>query len=151
MKHTVQWDIFLRLINNYRTEAHRCLDCGVYLAGFTCVRAALETAITSRYLLELWEFNDDDLKKYGIQVNEETGYIENVDIPPLKKLIDQSEKNGFLSKKAIKAAHRIREYGNRIHPARLAQKVRLPQIGKRNLKARLNDLEIVIDDLLRSM
>jgi len=151
MKHGIQWDTFLRLINEYGTEAERCLECGLYLAGFACVRAALETALASRYLSELWGWRKDDLAKYRIKVNEGTGYLHGVDLPPLKELIDQAGRDGLLGKKATSAAHRIREYGNRIHPAKLAEGLKLPQMGKRNLRARLGDLELVFDELFRSL
>jgi len=151
MKHNIHWDIFLRLINKYRTEAERCLDRGLYLAGFACVRGALETAVASRYLIELWDLSKEDLAEYGIQLNEDTEYLRNVDLPPLKERIDQASEEGLLGEKATRAAHRIREYGNSIHPARLAERSMLPQMGQRNLRARLNDLDLVLDGLLKSL
>ena len=151
MKHRIQWDTFLRLIDRYRTEAERCLEYGVYLAGFACVRAALEATLAARYLVELWEFSETDLSSYGIEIHEDAGYLCNVDLPVLKGLIDQAGKNGLLGKEAVSAAHRIREYGNRVHPKRIAEGLRLPQIGRRNLRARLNDLDLVLDKLSETL
>ncbi len=149
MKYRINWNIFLRLINKYKTEAEKCLDCGLYLAGCVCVRATLETALESRYLIELWNFSEDELEEYDIEVNEDTGYLQNIDLPPLKELIEQAGKDGLFNKKAMDAAHRIREYGNTVHPTKLAEK--LPQMEKRTLQGRLNDLEFVIDELLKSV
>jgi len=121
------------------------------VAGLVSVRAALETVFTARYLLELFEWSEEELSEYGFRVDEERGLIEGVSLPVLKDLIDQAYTDRIITKVGRDAAHRIREWGNKIHPVRIADQGRLPQIGRRNLQARLRDLDLVIDQLTRTL
>lgn len=61
-------------------------------------------------------------------------------MPDLKTLIDKAYKSKLISKTRFDAAYRIRKWGNKIHPERIANMRHLPKIGRRNLKARLKDL-----------
>ena len=145
------WEILLKLADRYRSEAEQCLVSGSYVAGLVSVRAALETVFTARYLLELFEWSEEELSEYGFRVDEERGLVEGVSLPCLKDLIDQAYTDRIITKAGRDAAHRIREWGNKIHPARIADQGRLPQIGRRNLQARLRDLDLVIDQLTRAL
>ena len=65
----INWDLLVKLIEKFRDEAERCLDRGIYLAGLVLVRAALEAALQSRFLLELYSWPKKRLKKYNITIN----------------------------------------------------------------------------------
>jgi len=145
------WDILLKLADRYRSEAEQCLVSGSYLAGLVCVRAALETVFIARYLLELFNRSEKELNEYGFRVDEEQGLIEGVPLPVLKDLINQAYTDRIITKVGRDVAHRIREWGNKIHPVRIADQRRLPKISRRNLQARLRDLHLVIDQLTRTL
>jgi hypothetical protein len=115
------------------------------------VRAALETSLTARYLLELFTWSEKELSEYGFRVDEEQGLVENVSLPVLKDLIDQAYGDQIITKIGHDAAHRIREWGNKIHSVRIAAQGQLPQIGRRNLQARLKDFDLVVDQLVRTL
>ena len=141
----------LELANRYRNEAEQCLASESYIAGLVSVRAALEAALVARYLLELFEWSEEELNIYGFHVDEDQGLLENVSLPVLKDLIEQAYTDKLITKLGRDAAHRIREWGNKIHPERIAGQESLPRIGRRNLQARLKDLDLVLDQLVRTL
>lgn len=139
----------MKLVHKYRADAEKCLDSGAYFAGLVSIRAALETILISRFLLEVLEWPDRDLMEYGISVQ---GDI--VEVPEdvkLKELIQEAYNQDLLNKSGYKAAERIREWGNKIHCAQVARGTRLPSISKRNIEARLNDLAIVSEQLEKTL
>jgi len=105
----------------------------------------------ARYLLELFDRSEKELNEYGFRVDEEQGLIEGVPLPVLKDLINQAYTDRIITKVGRDVAHRIREWGNKIHPVRIADQRRLPKISRRNLQARLRDLHLVIDQLTRTL
>ena len=145
----INWDLLVKLIEKFRDEAERCLDRGIYLAGLVLVRAALEAALQSRFLLELYSWPKKRLKKYNITINGNKIKVPFMD--KLKTLIDEAYKQKLISKMGFDAAHRIREWGNKIHPNVIANSDRLPKIGGRNLTARLKDLDLVIKQLINTI
>jgi len=149
MKKYINWELLLKLVHKYRDEAEKCLDSEIYLAGLVSVRAALESLLQSRFLLELFEWSEEELKKYNIVIS--NNRIEIPSMPNLKTLIDEAYKSKLISKTGFDAAHRIRKWGNKIHPERIANMTRLPKIGRRNLKARLKDLDLVVKQMLRTI
>ena len=72
-------------------------------------------------------------------------------MPTLYDLIEEAYNLKLFSKRAYEAAHRIRKWGNKIHPAQVAYKNKLPNIGQQNLKSRLKDLNLVLDQLLKTI
>jgi len=134
----LNWKLLLKLVEKYKDEAELCLNFGAYYAGLVCMRAALEAILYARFLCEL-----------NIKITDNTVKIP--EIAKLSELIYQAYEDGLLTKHGFEAAERIRRYGNKIHCTQVAGGKRLPSISKRNLKARLNDLEIVVKDLLKSL
>lgn len=91
------------------------------------------------------------MKEHDICVEKGQELIEIPPLPVLKTLIEEAYKAELITKTGYYAAHRIREWGNRIHPERVADQQSLPKIGPRNLNARLRDLDLVIDQLLNTL
>lgn len=151
MAHTLYWNLLLKMFNKYRDAAEKSLGSGSYIAGLVLVRAALETLLKASFVIDLFDWSDEELKEYGIKINRQLEIIENITFPHLKKLIDEAYKAKLIKETGHKAAHRIREWGNKIHVERVVEKKHLPRIGKRNLKARLNDLDLVADQLLNTI
>ena len=148
----VNWFLLSKLSQKYEDEAKICLSSKAYYAGLVSVRAALETILIARFLLELFDWSKEDLNKYKITIsNDETIKLSPKSMPNLKDLIDEAYNSKLISKTGREAAHRIREWGNRIHSTRVANKKRLPSIGERNLKARLKDLDLVLNQLLKTI
>lgn len=69
MKKYINWKLLLKLVYKYREEAEKCLDSKIYLAGLVSVRATLETLLQSRFLLELFEWSEEELKECNIVIN----------------------------------------------------------------------------------
>ncbi|OAG28296.1 hypothetical protein [Thermodesulfatator autotrophicus] len=140
----------LKLVQKYRNEAEICLNSKAYFAGLVSTRAALETILMARFLLELFDWSEKDLKKYNITITDDNEiYLSR--IPNLKTLIDETYKAKLITKTGYNAAHRIREWGNKIHSVKVTNMKRLPNISSRNLNARLKDLDLVIDQLLKTI
>ena len=150
MKKHINWDLLLKLVQKYRNEAEICLNSKAYFAGLVSVRAALETILIARFLLELFDWSENDLQKYDITITNDSE-IELSWVPNLKTLIDEAYKQKLLTKIGYDAAHRIRKYGNKIHSVEVANMKRLPNISSRNLNARLKDLDLVINQLLKTI
>ncbi|MEM3434243.1 MAG: hypothetical protein QXP27_08735 [Candidatus Methanomethyliaceae archaeon] len=144
-------DQLLELMDRYRSEAERCLHSGCYIAGLVCVRAVLEAVLTARYTLELFDWTEEELSEYDFGVDHEQLRIDGPAMPHLKDLIDQAYKDRLITKVGRDAAHRIREWGNRIHPVTLTVRPEPPKIGRRNLQARLRDLDLVLHQLERTL
>jgi len=142
------FNLLERLTEKYEVDARRCLKSRAYFGGLVCVRAALETMLLARFLLELFEWCEHELKQYGITVDEEGGVIEGVERIRLSELVKEAHKQGLLNKSGFEAAERIRAWGNKIHCARVAGGNRLPALSGRNLDARLDDLAVVARQLL---
>lgn len=143
------WKLLIKLVNRYRADAEKCLEIGAYFAGLVSVRAALETMLIARFTLELLDEPQVELDEYGITVENDI-----VEIPGYVKLIEliqEARNQGLLSRSGYAAANRIRKWGNKIHCAQVAGGSKLPSIGRKNLQARLNDLNIVSEQLLRTL
>lgn len=151
MERPVFWGTLLKLANRYRCEAEQCLASESYFAGLVSVRAALEAVLIARYLLELFDWSEEELSEYGLRIDETKNLIGNVSLPILKELIEQAYTDGLIRKSGRKAAHRIREWGNKIHPERVVIQSTLPRVGRKNLEARLKDLDMAIDQLMRTL
>jgi len=148
-KERFNWNLLLELVGKYREDANRCMNVGAYFAGLVSVRAALETLLYARFLLELFDEEPAELQKYGVKI---TGAI--IEISGgvnLHVLIQEAHNQGLLNKTGFKAAERIRIWGNKIHCSQVASGMRLPNIGRKNLQARLNDLATVSDQLLETL
>ena len=149
MKASFNFELLRRVIHKYQEDAERCLQSRAYFAGLVAVRAALETALILRLLLELYDFSDIELRKCGLEVAGDT-----IKLPGklnLKELIQTAYEANWINQSGFAAAERIRKWGNRIHCSRVASGKKLPAIGRRNLEARLNDLDIVSKQLLRTL
>jgi len=143
------WNLLLKLIDKYRADAEKCLKHGAYFAGLVSVRAALETMLLARFLVEMFEQSDEYLSKHGVIVEDDI-----IKVPgdvSFWNLIEAAKNKNLLTKSGYKAAQRIRKWGNKIHCSRVAGASKLPSIGKRNLKARLNDLAFVSEELLKTL
>jgi len=151
MGRKIFWNILLKLADRYRSEAKHCLASGTYIAGLVSVRAALEAVLVARYLLELFGWSEEELSEYDLRVDETQELLENVSPHVLKDLIEQAYADGLITKSGREAAHRIREWGNKIHPERIAGQRSLPRIGRRNLDAKLKDFDMVVDQLVRTL
>ncbi len=143
------WNLLLKLVDKYRTDAEKCLESGAYFAGLAAVRAALETMLFARFLLEMFGQSDEYLSKHGVVVKNDI--IEVPEDVSLWDLIKAAKDQDLLTESGYKAAQRIREWGNKIHCSRVAGGSRLPNISRRNLEARLNDLSFVSEQLLRTL
>jgi len=143
------WNSLLKLGDKYRTDAEKCLRSRAYFAGLVAVRAALETMLIARFLLEVMEWSTKKRKQFGITVRHNV--IEVHGEVRLYELIHEAYRQGLIDKSGWEAANRIREWGNKIHCGQVAGGKKLPVISGRNLKARLNDLNVVYDQLLRTI
>ena len=150
-KSKINFNVLVKLIDKYRTDAEICLEAGAYFAGLVSVRAALESMLLSRFLLELYEWEPEELNKYEITMQEDLIEVARKDIPNLKTLIQEAFKAKLIGITGYQAAERIRIWGNKIHASRIASKDKLPNINSRNLKARIKDLDLVANQLLRSL
>lgn len=146
------FDILTRLAETYRKNAELCLEVGGYFAGLTSVRAALEVILYSRFLVGLLDLPPEELQALKVRISdsEDVFDVPTAD-PTLKEMIDVAKGKGLINESGRKAAHRIREWGNKIHGSQVACAGRFPAIGRRNLKARLNDLSIVAKQLLKTL
>jgi len=143
------WNLLLRLVHKYQSDAEKCLESGAYFAGLVSVRAALETLLISRFLLEVLDWSESELEGCGITVKNEL--IEVKGLVTLKEIIEAIYEIGLLSKSGLNAAERIRVWGNKIHCDQVAGDERLPRIGRRNLEARLNDFDTVSEQLVQTL
>ncbi len=143
------WNLLIKLVHKYRADAEKCLDSGAYFAGLVSVRAVLETMFIARFLLEMLDWPTKDLKKYGITVKDDI--IEVPEDVKLMELIQEAYNIGLINKSGYSAANRIRKWGNKIHCAQVAGGTKLPSISRRNVEARLNDLAIVSEQLVRAL
>jgi len=147
----IEWNRLVRLANKYRRDAEKCLEHKAYFAGVVALRAALECILIARLLVELFDASDNkavraELEGSGFVVGDET-----IEIPEerisLKRLIETCREAELLDDKAAKAAHRIREWGNRIHCLQVFKTGSIPSIRERDLQRRFRDLKIVVDCL----
>ena len=53
----VNWSLLLKLVQKYKKEAEICLESKAYYAGLVSLRAALETILIARFLLELFDWS----------------------------------------------------------------------------------------------
>ena len=148
----IEWNCLLRLANKYRRDAEKCLEHKAYFAGLVALRAALETILIARLLLIIWDVATDDeafneeVRKSGIEITYDAMVVPEERIG-LKSLIETCRRMELLDEKAAKAAHRIREWGNRIHCFQVFKAQAVPSVRKRDLQRRFNDLKIVIERL----
>jgi len=149
-KTKIVWDVLLKLTNRYKEEAETCLKAGAYYAALVSIRAALEAALLARFLLECFDLPEEELRKAGVKVIDDVT-IEIAGRFYLDDLIEAVHFLGLITKQGREAAHRIREWGNKIHATRVANNNSLPKIGRRNVRARLKDLDFVMAQLLRTL
>ena len=148
-KRRFNWNLLWKLVDKYHENAKRSLRAGAYYAGLVSVRAALETMLYARFLMEPLDWNTEELDDYGITV--EGDMIEVPEDLRLHELIEEAYRQGLLSKSGYEAANRIRHWGNMIHCSRVAGGTRLPSVSRRNVEARLDDLDIVFEQLQRTL
>ena len=141
--------VLLKLAEKYRLEAEKCLEARAYLAGLVSVRAALEAMLYSRLLVGILDWSAKELRKFGITVRNEV--VELPEETRLWELIEEAHKARCLDRTGFAAATRIRKWGNKIHCAEVAGGTRLPSISRRNLEARLDDLDVVIEQIGNSL
>jgi len=148
----IVWNVLLKLANKYRKEAETCLEVGACYAALVSIRAALEAALLARFLLECFNFSEEELKEIGIKIIDDFT-LERIEgfYFKLNELIETIYSLKLITKQGRKAAHRIRVWGNKIHATRVANKNSLPEIGKRSVKARLKDFDLIINQLLRTL
>ncbi len=145
----------LKLAIIYKRDAYKCLESKAYYAGLVAVRASLEALIKARILVDIFSYSKKELEKYNIEVDIEKDLLHFVKdkfpFPNLKNLIDFIYEEKLITKKGYTAAHRIREWGNKIHVDQVAYKKTVPYIKRKTLENRLKDLEIVLEELLDTL
>ncbi|RMD65434.1 hypothetical protein D6833_03010 [Candidatus Parcubacteria bacterium] len=149
---SLYFDNLIRVANRYQKDAELCLETGAYFAGMAAVRAALETMLYLRVLAGLMDLAPEELQEIDVNVSNSGDVFH---LPPkdptLKEMIDVTKEKGLIKETGKKAAHRIREWGNKIHGSCVARTGRFPAIGRKNLKGRLNDLSLVAKQIMETM
>jgi|GEM_PF-1749531 len=148
----IEWNRLLRLANKYRRDAEKCLEHKAYFAGLVALRAALEAILIARLLLIVLiaVADDEEFRKEaeeaGVDITDDAIVVPEEKIG-LGGLIETYKRMGLLDEKAAKAAHRIREWGNRIHCFQVFKAGAMPSVRKRDLQRRFNDLNSVVERL----
>jgi len=123
----------MRLFRRYHREVLRCRDAKAYVAGCVLLGAALEVT-----LLAMTRIFPHHVRSRGKQLAKSWN---------LQELNQLACECGWLSERGYRAAERIREMRNIIHPDRVAGSRALPVVRRRTLDALLRDFDIVRDDL----